>query len=318
MSNPTNLNINMSQIHSERLDLNLIKMFDAVMETRSVSRAAALLGVSQSAVSHALARLRDLIGDPLFIRTAGRMEPTPRAQRLAEPLRDLMLGAARALSAEETFDPRRDARSFRIAASDSIQTVLLSGLLTDAAAGLRVSLVLRSLDPDHALDGLDAGEVDLAIGFLPTSRRWHERQRLYAETHRCLFDPTLVPLSPPVGMEEFVRHPHIVPSLRGELSSFVDRALEERGLSRQVVASTTQFLAIPMLLKTAPMIATLPGRLARYCAAAAALTHSPLPFPSPDYEVSMVWHKRDNGSASHGWLRGRIAENAVAERLPAP
>jgi len=312
MNKTGHVHIAMKTIHSPALDLNLIKVFDALLEARSVSRAADALGVSQSAVSHALGRLRDLVGDPLFVRTGNRMEPTPRAQRLAEPLRDLLLGAARALSVEETFDPCREERSFTLCASDSLQAVLLTGILRDAGA-LRVSVALKSLDPDAMLDALDDGTVDLAIGYMPDVRRWHDRQFLYCENHVCLFDPALVPLTPPISLEDYTRYPHLMPSLRGGLTSFVDDELHALGTRRRVAASTTQFVAIPMMLTRTPMISTLPARLAHACARTMGLVTSPLPFASSDFEVSMAWHRRNAGSPSHGWLRQRVAEEA--ERL---
>lgn len=302
----------MKAIHNPALDLNLIKVFDALLETRNVSRAAEALGVSQSAVSHALGRLRTLVGDPLFVRTGNRMEPTPRAQRLAEPLRDLLVGAARALSAEEDFDPQREERSFTISTSDSMQAVLLTGILRDAAEGdLRVSVALRNLDPDAMLDALDDGTLDLAIGYLPELRRWHDRQVLYRETHVCLYNPDLVPVTPPIGLEDYTRYPHLMPSLRGGLTSFIDDELAALGTRRRVAASTTQFLAIPMILTRAPMLTSLPARLASLCADALGLAISPLPFDAGDFEMSMIWHRRNTGSPSHSWLRQRIGEEAA-------
>lgn len=298
----------MNPVHDPGLDLNLLKVFDALLQTRSVTRAAGLLGVSQSAVSHALRRLRSSTGDVLFVRTGAAMQPTARAERLGETVREALLAAARVLSAQESFDPASDERVFAIGASDSIQVVVLARLLAElAAAGPRVALRLRSLDRDALLAALDQGELDLAVGYLPVVRRWHERQELFQERHLCLFNPELLPLSQPLTVEEFAAHGHLVPSLRGELSSFVDVALEQRGLRRRVVASTAQFLAIPMLLKVAPLIATLPAGLARYCAHAALLATGELPFDLPGYGVSMVWHRRDNASPALGWLRERIS-----------
>ncbi|BAI76673.1 HTH-type transcriptional activator (plasmid) [Azospirillum sp. B510] len=303
----------MKAIHNPALDLNLIKVFDALLETRNVSRAADALGVSQSAVSHALGRLRTLVGDPLFVRTGNRMEPTPRAQRLAEPLRDLLVGAARALSAEEDFDPQREERRFTISTPDSMQAVLLTGILRNAVEGdLRVSVSLLNLDPDATLNALDDGTLDLAIGYQPELRRWHDRQVLYRETHVCLYNPALVPVKPPIGLEDYTRYPHLMPSLRGGLTSFIDDELAALGTRRRVAASTTQFLAIPMILTRAPMLTSLPTRLARLCADALGLAISPLPFDVGDYEVSMIWHRRDTTSPSHSWLRQRIGEEAAA------
>jgi DNA-binding transcriptional LysR family regulator len=180
-------------------------------------------------------------------------------------------------------------------------------VLSDLAAdGMRPALRLRSLDRDATLIALDEGELDLAVGYLPRVRRWHEREVLYEEGHVCLFNPDLLRLPVPVPVEAFAEFGHIVPSLRGEMTSFVDEVLDERGLRRRVVATTAQFMAIPMMLKQVPAIATLPARFAHFCVNAAALATSPLPFPSPTFAVSMVWHRRDAGSLSIAWLRGRV------------
>ncbi len=305
--------IGMNPIHDPAFDLNLLKVFDALMQARSVSRAAGLLGVTQSAVSHALARLRVLAGDPLFVRGAGGMQPTPRAGRLAEPLRDALLAAARALAREDAFDPLQEARVFTVAASDSLQTVLLGRVLAGLAApGMRPALRLRSLDAEAALQALDAGEIDAAVGYLPRLRRWHRRQVLFSESHACLFNPALLPLPVPVSLQDFAACAHVVPSLRGELSSFVDEALERHGLRRRVVGATAQFLLLPMLLTQAPLMATLPSRLAAFCAGVAWLATSPLPVPVASYDVTLAWHSRDAASPALQWLLARIAEAANA------
>lgn len=300
----------MKLIHSSNLDLNLLKIFDAVMQTRSVSRAAELLGVGQSAVSHGLGRLRDVTRDPLFVRTSGRMEPTARAQRLAGPVREALVLASRALAPQLAgpFDPGSGRTVFTIGAGDYAASVLLSGLLTEiATSGWDIGLAVRPLDRRTASDLLDAGEIDLALGLVPKVQPWQECQVLFEESHACLFDGARLGLAAPISPSDFARLPHIVPSLHGEFSSFVDTALEANGLGRRSIMATPHFLSIPLMLKTVPAIATLPVRLSVVCANAAALTVSPLPFAGPRFDVSMLWHRRDTASAAHQWLRQRIA-----------
>lgn len=307
----------MNQIHTAALDLNLLKIFDAVMETRSASRAAARLGVGQSAVSHGLARLRATTGDALFLRSAGGLEPTARALRLAETVREALLLAARALlpDAETPFDPAARREVFRIGAGDYAAAVLLPGLVAEiAAAGWDIGIAVRPVDRRSAPDLLDAGEIDLALGMLSAPRRWQERQVLFEEGHACLFDGARLGLAAPITLERFAALPHVLPTLHGEFSSFVDAALEARGLRRRSILATAHFLGIPLLLTSAPAIATLPQRLSRVCANAAALTASPLPFDTPRFDVSMLWHRRDTQAAAHRWLRARLmAHNAQGE-----
>lgn len=308
----------MKSIHSPTLDLNLLKVFDAVMQTRSVSRAADLLGVGQSAVSHGLGRLRDATRDPLFIRTSGRMEPTARAQRLAGSMREALVLAAGTLAPELAgpFDPASERTVFTIGAGDYAASVLLSGLLAEiASSGWDVGLSVRPLDRRTASDLLDAGEIDLALGLLPKVQPWQERHVLFEEGHACVFDGARLGLAAPIALADFARLPHIVPSLHGEFSSFVDAALKANGLERRCITATAHFLTIPLMLKTVPAIATLPARLSLACANAAALTVSPLPFAGPRFDVSMLWHRRDSASAAHQWLRHRIVAFNPPEAL---
>lgn len=157
------------------------------------------------------------------------------------------------------------------------------------------------------LQAIDSGEIDLGVGFVPEVRRWHARQLLCRESHLCLFDPALVPVPAPVSIEDFVAFPHVVPSLRSETVSFVDEALAALGRARRVVAATTEFLAIPIMPKEVPLIATLPARLAACCARGLALTTSVLPVAPAGFDVAMVWHRRDTGSPAHAWLHSRLA-----------
>jgi DNA-binding transcriptional LysR family regulator len=300
----------MNSVHSGTLDLNLLKLFDAVMETRSVSRAAVLLGLSQSAVSHGLARLRQATGDPLFIRSGGRMEPTARAQRQAETMRHALMLAAAALSPDDPrpFDPAAGRRVFTIGAGDYAATVLLGGFIAEvAAAGWDIGIAVLPVDRNSAPAMLDAGQIDLALGLLPQRRRWHEGRVLYEEVQACVFDGDRLGIAAPITLEGFCALPQIVPSLHGDFTSWVDEEMDQRGRRRRVVMATAHFLSIPMLLKQVPAVATLPRRLCMACANAAALTVSPLPFPPRSFEISMLWHRRDSNAAAQRWLRERIA-----------
>ncbi|MBU8541389.1 LysR substrate-binding domain-containing protein [Falsiroseomonas tokyonensis] len=308
----------MRLIHNSGLDLNLLKVFDAVMETRSASRAAARLGIGQSAVSHGLARLRAATGDALFVRSASGLEPTARAQRLAEPVREALLLATRALqpAAEASFDPAARRTEFRIGAGDYAASVLLRGLVTEIAeAGWDIGLAVQPVNRRSAPEAVDAGEIDLALGMLAPPRRWQERRMLYEEGHACLYDGARLGLPAPLPLADFARLPHILPSLHGEFASFVDSALEAQGLARRSILATAHFLAIPLLLKSVPAVATLPLRLSRLCANAAALTTSPLPFEAPRFEVSMLWHKRDTSVPALRWLRERLAAHNAQDQL---
>ncbi len=317
MNRGTFADIAMKRIHDAALDLNLLKVFDAIMQTRSASRAAGLLGVGQSAVSHALARLRQTTGDPLFVRSGGRLEPTARAQRLAEPMREALLLAAGALSGEVglPFDPASARRVFTLGAGDFAATVLLGGLMEEIAReGWDIRIAILPADRHNAPDMLDSGRIDLALGLLPNLRRWQERQVLFEEVQACVFDGARLNLKAPIALDDFVALPHLIPSLHGEFPTFVDEELAALGMQRRSVMATAHFLSIPLLLKRVPAISTLPRRLCMACANAAALTVSELPVPVRRFDISMLWHRRDSGSPSHRWLRERIAAHNPPDR----
>jgi DNA-binding transcriptional LysR family regulator len=311
----------MQRIHSASLDLNLLKVFDALMQTRSASRAALLLGLSQSAVSHALGRLRESTGDPLFIRSAGRMEPTDRAQRLAEPLREALILAASALvpDLDQAFDPAASRRVFTIGAGDYAATVMLPGLLAEIAeAGWGVRLAVLPIDRDAALDMVDSGRIDLAIGLLNQARRWQERVVLFEEVQSCLFDGPRLGITAPIPLEQFCALPHLVPSLHADFATFVDEELAALGLARRSILASAHFLSLPLMLKRVSALASLPRRLCLACANAAALTVSPLPVPARSFDVSMLWHRRDTASPAHRWLRERLAAHNPASATAPP
>jgi len=300
----------MSTVHSTALDLNLLKVFDAVMQTRSVSRAASLLGVGQSAVSHGLARLREATRDPLFVRSGGRMEPTARAQRLAQLMRDALMMATAALSPDAAlpFDPKAGRRVFRIGAGDYSATVLLGGLLEEIGReNYDIGISVLPVDRQTARRMLDAGEIDLALGLLPVKQRWHESRVLYEETQALIFDGAAMGVTSPVSLQDFVAWPHIVPSLHGDFSTFVDEELAKLGLARRTIMATAHFVTIPLLLRRVRAFCGLPRRLCLACANAAALSVSPLPVPARRFDISMLWHQRDNASQAQAWLREKIA-----------
>jgi DNA-binding transcriptional LysR family regulator len=309
----------MKAVHSADLDLNLLKLFDAVMQTRSVSRAAVLLGVGQSAVSHGLRRLREATRDPLFVRSGGRMEPTARAQRLAQPMRDALVMAMAALSPDAAlpFDPRTGRHVFRIGAGDYAATVLLGGLMEEIGReGYDIGISVLAVDRQTASRMLDAGDIDLALGLLPVKQRWHERRVLYEETQALIFDGARMGVSAHVSLQDFLAWPHIVPSLHGDFTSFVDEELATLGHARRSIMATAHFVTIPLLLRRVQAFCSLPRRLCLACANAAALTVSPLPVPARRFDISMLWHQRDNASRAQGWLRERIA--ALNSREVAP
>lgn len=290
-----------------RLDLNLLVAFDALLTERSVTRAAARVGLGQSAMSHNLARLRSLFGDELLTRGADGMRPTPRALALADPVRVTLAQIQAAVLQREAFDPSTAERPFRIGLADSIEVAIVPALV----ARLRelapaVSLRLRSTNRLSILEELDTGRLDLGIGVFDQGQIHHKRRLLYTDSFLCLFNPTQVRFKAPISLENYLSVPHLLTSLTEDDHGAVDDALAKLKLKRSIVLTTPGFLAVPFVVQRAPVITTMPSRLARYFAAAFGLATSPPPIVLPTLTISLLWHASYDHEPSHVWLRQTV------------
>jgi len=298
-----------------RLDLNLLVAFDALMTEGNVTRAAARIGIGQSAMSHNLARLRDLFHDELLTRGAEGMRPTPRALALTERVRDALAQIQALAHRKEDFDPATADQLFRIALPDSMEVLLIPQLLAHLereAPGVRLRLQAVA-DPSQVLDDLDYDRVDIAIGIgaFPEGRSHHKQRALLAGSFLCMFNARLVGIDPPISLEDFVRLPHVLTSVRQGERGVVDDALAALGLKRSVVLTTPRFLAVPFLVRGAPVVVTMHAELARLFAAAHGLTLSPPPVALPEIPISLLWHASYDRDPAHIWLRHTLVTLAA-------
>lgn len=297
--------------HLGRLDLNLLVALDALLSERSVTRAAERIGVGQSAMSHSLARLRDLFGDPLLVRAQGGMRPTPRALQLADQVHAALAALQAAIRPERAFDAATADRTFRIGLSDHQELALMPALLAYCqknAPGIR--LRVRSTDRFDVLDELDANRLDLAVGTWTDGGFHHKRRLLFSVTFSCIFEKALVGAQAPISLSDYLAHGHVLASPREDAHGVVDEALAKLGLERRIALATPHFLAIPFALKTTPLIATLPTQLAQYFARALMLEISPPPVALPSFDISLLWHASFDDDPAHRWLRRTIARLA--------
>ena len=294
-----------------RLDLNLLVAFDALLTERSVTRAAARIGLGQSAMSHNLARLRTLFGDELLTRGAEGMRPTPRALALADPVRVTLAQIQAAVLQREDFDPSTAERVFRIGLSDSIEVAVVPGLVARLRAQAPgVALRLRSINRISILEELDAGRLDLGIGVFNEGQLHHKRRALYTDSFLCLFNPAQLNLSPPISLEEYLRVPHVLTTLTDEAHGAVDDVLAKLKLKRTIALTTPGFLAVPFVVRRSPVIATMPSRLARYFAESFELVTSPAPVELPTFTISLLWHASFDHDPGHLWLRQTVSSLA--------
>ena len=287
------------------LDLNLLRVFDAVLQSRSVTGAAGRLGLTQPAVSNALGRLRQAFGDALFLRTPQGMEPTPFARELAEPVRRALTLLESALAHGPGFDPATSARRFRFYMSDLGQIEFLPPLVERVrrvAPGVR--LEAPALEPEHVADALASGSLDLAVGFLPALGPPLRRQALFSDPYLCLMRAGhSISL---LTRKRFVEASHVLVTYRGG-HRVVEEALERAGASQRIVLRVPHFTVVPMVLERTDLILTLPARVARVFERRGSLKALPPPVPVPPAEVAMHWHERFDADAGNRWLREQLA-----------
>lgn len=293
------------------LDLNLLRVLDAALETRHVTRAARRLGMSQSALSHAMSRLREALGDELLVRGPGGLVPTARAEAMAVPLRAALTSLSETLSAPTPFEPAASTRTFRIAAADYAQFVLLPPLLARVQA--EAPGVCVWVTPVPAGDALPAalasGEIDLAIGVTATmgaAPGLFERA-LFEERFVCLVRADHPTVGETLTLEQYVALPHAFIAPRGRAGGAVDTALAERGLSRNIAVAVPHFLTMPHVIAASDLIVTLAARVAHAFAAMMPLRILPPPLPLPPFRIGATWHERHQRDPGHAWLRERLA-----------
>ena len=298
------------------IDLNLLVHLDALLTERSVTRAAARVGIGQSAMSHNLARLRELFSDELLTRGPEGLRLTPRAVTLAEPVRTTLAEIQTLVSRDQAFDPATAVRTFRFGLPDSMEILIVPTLLArlrEVAPGIH--LRLYNIDSSRLLDDLDADELDLAIGYdvFPQGQVHHKRRLLFTEGFLCMFNAERTGIVPPISLEDYVRLPHVLTSLRPGRSvrGIVDEALEKIGLRRNVVLTTPRFLTVPSLVARAPVVVTMQARLARLFATELGLGLSPPPVELREVAVSLLWHASYDRDPAHKWLRQLIVRLAV-------
>lgn len=292
-------------IELRRLDLTLLLVFEAAMASRKLSAAATRLGLTQSAISHALKRLRDIFQDELFVRTPHGVQPTPRALALREPLAEalrLISGAIR----PPAFDAASDPRIFRIAAPD-YEASLFAPLLA-AESGPRVAFqpLLRA----QAVAALLAADIDLALGFNTGRDGGCAAETLYEEDYLVVARRGHPALAEPLSLAAYAACGHVLTSPGGSLTGVVDEVLAAEGLRRRVAVAVPYFLAALATAARSDLIATVPRRLALAHAAGFGLDTTPPPLPIRRFAVRMLWSRRAGGDPGLTWLRGRVTQAA--------
>lgn len=299
--------MSIDHIHLARLDLNLLVALDALLTERSVTRAAARVGIGQSAMSHALGRLRVVFHDEILTRAPEGMRPTPRSLALVAPVREALAQIEAIVAPPRAFDPATADVTFSLGIPDSTEVLLMPQLVAHLqAVAPGVKLVLHTVDRLRILEDLDTGRVDLGIGVFEQGQTHHKRRVLYRENYLCVFNADLVGVTPPISLEDYVRLPHLLTSLVETPHGVVDDALAKIGRTRVIAMTSPRFTVMPFVLQQAPVIATMLSQLARFFGDSMGLTVSPAPIALPDMAISMIWHASNDEVPAQKWLRETI------------
>ncbi|AYM82111.1 LysR family transcriptional regulator [Agrobacterium tumefaciens] len=285
------------------IDLNLVRVLIAIHETGSVSGAAERLHVTQPSVSHALARLRDILGDPLFKRTREGMEPTFFSTQMYQIFRPALDSIEAAIVTRRHFDPQTSNRTFRVALSDLGEMTFLRHLiplLHCSAPGISVEIV--SLNLAEIDEWFASGRIDLAVGrYVPTDVR-SRSEFLFREHYVCLMSASHPRIAETLTMESYLKEGHIVVDAQAGHWQGHD-SLAAEGKDRRVVLSVPHFIGLQDLVADSELLAIVPSRTGRSFSSRGTVKALNLPFPGPDFEVRIYWRDNLGDQEAMEWLR---------------
>ena len=291
------------------IDFNLLKALDALVAERNVTKASKRLGRSQPAVSNALQRLRQLLGDDLLVRGPSGFVLTPRAEAIREPLREALVLMESCLAEAPQFDPAKAAGVCRLSTPDRLSIALLPPLF----ARLRrlapnMALQVLTADRTQALELLDADRTDLALGWFDERPGHFHAEAMQDDRLYCVFrrDHPILKRGARFDIAAVLSFPHLVVSATGQRSAIFDDLLQRRGLKRQALVTVTNFTAVPQLLSHSDMIGVFTKLAADVFQKSFALAKRPLPIDVGPIATNMVWHVRYDKDRRHLWLRQQI------------
>lgn len=315
-----NISQDIKRLNIANLDLNLLKVLDALIEERSVTRAARRLGRTQPAVSNALARLRSTLGDELFLRSPGGLELTARAQAVRQPVRDLIALAEICFSEQAQFDPSSAEGVFRIAMPDRLG-LSVNSLMHERLSRLapNMSLHVRTADRTQAIDLLRNDQVDIALGWLDEIPATMSKEKLLDEAFFCLLRAGHPALAKTGTLNEpaLFDYPHLLVSATGNRVAIFDELLIPHKIERRVLVAVTNFSTVPFLLADSDMIGVFTQLVTRVFSDNFDLVQLPVPIDVGNIAASMVWHARNDGDKKHSWLREQMRQICASFDFPA-
>lgn len=292
------------------LDLNLLLVFEALMQYRNVTAAAAHLGLTQSAVSNALARLRRHFDDPMFVSTHNGMLPTALAMDLSEPVAQALRLIRSMDTPRQAFDPTASTRTFRFHMSDVGEVIFLPTLIRRLdEIGATVKVETTQLTADEIGVRLESGEIDLAAGFLPALSKKVEHLSLFEERYVCVLRSSH-PLANggKLTLKKFLAGSHVLIESMGSGHRIIERTFEEHGVRTDMALRLPHFMVVPMIVAETDRIVTVPSRVARVFSALINISVQEVPIRIPSFDVSLFWHPRFAADPGVRWLRDLMAD----------
>lgn len=310
----------MRNVHQtvDRLDLNLLLVFDALLRERSVTRAGSSLGLTQSAVSHSLSRLRTYFDDPLFVKAHRGIVPTAKAEALSPVILDVMSTIREQVLSESHFDPLHARRTFNFCLSDMGELVFLPTLISmlkEAAPHCKINTM--QVLPSQLASVLGSGEADLALGSVLNATEGLYQEDLFSHTFVCIVSVKNTTVGTTLTREQYSAMPHIAVTLTGQHKTPYDHAVEAAGIKRDLRILTPHFLVIPLLLDQHPeYIATVPRELGSVFSSHGIVRMVEPPAALPTFMLKQYWHPRFHHDRANRWLREMTRK--TFDELPVP
>lgn len=291
------------------IDLNLLVIFNQLLIEKKVSKVAENLGLGQPAVSNALARLRKLFGDELFLRTSSGMQPTPFADQLAESIGYALGMIHGAINAKNSFDPATSKRRFSVGMTDIGEIYFLPLLmekLQKVAPAVSISTIRSTTI--NLKDAMEAGHIDLAVGLLPQLKAGFFQRRLFTQQYVCMFRQGHPLDKKKILPSEFFAADHVAIVSTGTGHGMVDEILDKNSPQRTVRLTVPHFVAVGHILQSTNLVATVPERFAERMAKPFGLKHVPHPVKLPQIAINLFWHAKYHKDPANQWLRGLLFE----------
>jgi len=298
----------MQEIDLLKLDFNLLVALRALLEERNVTRAGGRIGLSQSAMSHALSRLRKVFNDPLLVRSGQDMLITSRAEALIEPLQNILVNIERLIQ-PPTFDPKIAQGTIHIATSDYTTCVILPSVVKQIEQEApHLNLVCQHWSSE-SFDSLKDGTLELGFAALSILQdQQFQYQELFTEDFVCIVRAAHPVIEQGLTLESFVAYSHALVSIPQTSKSYIDAALETLGMQRRVMLKVAHFFAAPLIVAQSNLILLTPRRVATLFAQFANLAMLESPIKMQDYSYGQIWHPRHQNDLQHLWLRKLIVD----------